>query len=251
ASGRTFTVSNNCPFTICIQIFTDLSASSTGVTPDYVTGWEAAPGTFVSFYVPDNWQAGHIWARRDCDFNDPNPATQCADGGCNGGLECDPHTGTAIPPVTVADFTLHGEDLVDYVDVSLVNGFNLPMRVGNDQGCGIPSCPVDLNPDCKLFACPAPLQGPYNSTGLPVGCKNACEANIDGDPANSPNCCTGQYSTAATCPASGVAYYSYFKGNCPDAYVFPYDESSGTAVWVCTPSIAANYQVAFCPSADQ
>ena len=28
-------------------------------------------------------------ARRDCDFSDTNPATQCADGGCNGGLECE------------------------------------------------------------------------------------------------------------------------------------------------------------------
>lgn len=29
--------------------------------------------------------------------------------------------------------------------------------------------------------------------------------------ANSPNCCSGQYDTPATCPSSGVAYYSYFS----------------------------------------
>ena len=29
--------------------------------------------------------------------------------------------------------------------------------------------------------------------------------------ANSPNCCSGQYNTPATCPSSGVAYYSYFS----------------------------------------
>lgn len=32
--------------------------------------------------------------RRNCNFDDPSPATQCLDGGCNGGLLCDPHTGT-------------------------------------------------------------------------------------------------------------------------------------------------------------
>lgn len=32
------------------------------------------------------------------------------------------------------------------------------------------------------LAGPAPLQGPYDSSGFPVGCKSACEANIDGDP---------------------------------------------------------------------
>lgn len=31
---------------------------------------------------------------------------------------------------------------------------------------------------------PGPLQGPYDSTGFPVGCKSACEANIDGNPVN-------------------------------------------------------------------
>lgn len=29
---------------------------------------------------------------------------------------------------------------------------------------------------------PAPLIGPFDSTGYPVGCKSACEANLDGDP---------------------------------------------------------------------
>ena len=29
--------------------------------------------------------------------------------------------------------------------------------------------------------------------------------------ANSPNCCTGYYSSPSTCPSSGVKYYSYFS----------------------------------------
>lgn len=80
-------------------------------------------------------------ARRNCNFNDPNPATQCADGGCNGGLVCDPHTGTVrtklisrrlcthryvkgVPPATVAEFTLSGNGNLDYYDGT----------------CGVPQC---------------------------------------------------------------------------------------------------------------
>jgi hypothetical protein len=61
--------------------------------------------------------------------------------------------------------------------VSLVDGYNLPVRIDNDKGCPVPECAVDLGPNC-----PAPLKGPYDSTGFPVGCKSACEANLDGNP---------------------------------------------------------------------
>ncbi|KIJ15966.1 hypothetical protein PAXINDRAFT_133377, partial [Paxillus involutus ATCC 200175] len=109
-------------------------------------------------------------------------------------------------------------------------------------GCGVADCSVDLGPNC-----PAPLQGPYDSTGFPVGCKSACEANLDGDPSNSPNCCTGQYNTAATCPSSGVEYYTYFKSNCPNSYCYAFDESSGDALWTCNSGSNAVYTVTFCP----
>ena len=70
-----------------------------------------------------------------------------------------------------------------------------------------------------------------DSSGVTVGCKSACLANVDGNPcmffplsqshapplnelphlANSPNCCSGSYNTPQTCPASGVSYYHYFS----------------------------------------
>ncbi|KIP10799.1 hypothetical protein PHLGIDRAFT_115150 [Phlebiopsis gigantea 11061_1 CR5-6] len=240
ANARTFTVYNGCPFTIWPAMFTDLNVGS--AVPAYTTGWEAGAYTAVSFSVPNNWKAGRIWARRDCDFSNTNPATQCADGGCNGGLVCDPHTGTGVPPATVAEFTLQGDGNLDYYDVSLVDGYNLPVRIDNNVGCGIPSCPVDLGPNC-----PSALKGPFDSTGFPVGCRSACEANLDGNQANSPNCCSGQYDTAATCPPSGVAYYSYFKNSCPNSYVYAYDESSGTALWTCNSGLNADYTITFCP----
>ncbi|TFK49637.1 thaumatin-like protein [Heliocybe sulcata] len=240
ASARTFTVHNHCPFTIWPAMFTDLNAGS--AVPDYPTGWEADAYTSVSFNVPDNWTAGRIWARRDCDFSSNPGPNSCLDGGCNGGLECDPHTGTGVPPATVAEWTLSASGDMDWYDISLVDGYNLPARIDNNVGCGVPSCPVDLGPNC-----PSPLAGPFDSSGFPVGCKSACQANLDGDQADSPNCCSGQYDTAATCPPSGVAYYSYFKNNCPDSYVYAYDESSGTALWTCSSSLEADYTLTFCP----
>lgn len=83
---------------------TSLSPGQTEILTAHAS-WEAAPQSTVSFSVPNTWQAGSIWvsfpkvlynsgangepqARRDCDFSDTNPATQCADGGCAGGLEC-------------------------------------------------------------------------------------------------------------------------------------------------------------------
>jgi len=257
ASSRTFTVYNACPFTIWPAVFTDLNVGA--AVPDVVTGWEAPAWSSQTFYVPDNWKAGRIWGRRNCDFSaNPGP-NSCLDGGCNGGLQCDPHTGTGVPPATVAEWTLSGANGSDYYDVSLVDGYNLPMSITNNMGCPVANCPVDLGPNC-----PSPLQGPYDPSGFPVGCKSACFANLSGDPTNSPNCCSGSYDTPATCPSSGVAYYSYFKSNCPNTYAYAFDvhhsfpsvsqgsdicsqESSHTALFTCATSLAANYTLTFCP----
>lgn len=75
--------------------------------------------------------------------------------------------------------------MVSFYDVSLVDGYNLPMSVTSD-GCAKADCPVDLGPNC-----PAPLKGPLDASGNAVGCKSACFANLDGNQADSANCCSG------------------------------------------------------------
>ncbi|PAV19208.1 thaumatin [Pyrrhoderma noxium] len=228
------------PSKITPAMFTDLNVGS--AVPNFATGWEAQAFTAVSFTVPNNWKAGRIWGRRNCDFSvNPGP-NSCATGGCNGGLLCDPHTGTGVPPATVAEWTLEGDGNRDFYDVSLVDGYDLPMRITNNVGCPVADCPVDLGPNC-----PDVLKGPFDSTGFPLGCKSACEANLDGNQADSANCCSGSHNTPATCPASGVAFYSYFKGNCPNSYAYAFDESSGTALWTCDSGLNADYTLTFCP----
>ncbi|KAF8271229.1 thaumatin [Lactarius quietus] len=239
AVTRNITVTNNCAFTIW-YIYTSM-----GTIPDHPTGWAAPSHSSVSFTVPGNWSYGQIWARRDCDFDkNPNPHS-CLVGGCPGGvLQCD---GPPIAPATIAEFALStNPNVSDHYTVSLSSGYNLPMIIENDTGCGVPQCRADL-----ALNCPAPLKGPLSSIGFPVGCNSACAAHLALDPSNDPNCCTGEYHSAATCPTSGVQYYSYFKTKCPDTSVYLFDSEnegpSGTSVFTCASAFQADYTVTFCP----
>lgn len=132
------------------------------------------------------------------------------------------------------------------------------MAVTPSADCPEASCPFDLDSEC-----PAELVGSSGS-----GCLSACAANVDGNQQDSANCCSGSHNTADTCPPDGVDYYDYFstlavfyitsigrvaykyrltEGNCPNAYAYAYDESSGTALFTCGTSFASDYTLTFCP----
>ncbi|KAG9006090.1 hypothetical protein FRB94_000995 [Tulasnella sp. JGI-2019a] len=238
AAARTFTVYNNCPFTIWPALFTDLNVGS--ATPSQPTGWaQNAYQSIASLNVlitdAHNGVAVTVTSR-------PTPDRTAA-------WMVDATVGSYVtltlalvflPRETLAEFTLSASSGLDYYDVSLVDGYNLPVKITNNAGCDIANCGVDLGPNC-----PAALKGPYDSSGFPVGCKSDCL--VDPNPGNSPSCCSGSHNTPATCPPSGVPNYSYFKNNCPNSYVYAYDESSGTALWTCPSSSQPNYTVTFCP----
>ncbi|KAG8689448.1 hypothetical protein FRC11_002533, partial [Ceratobasidium sp. 423] len=189
ALGRTFTIYNKCSYTVWPAIFTDLNVGTS--VPAVETGWEALAGSSRTFTVPNDWKAGRIWGRTGCDFSSKTGADACLTGGCNGGLECDSKTGTGVAPVSIAEWTLGTSSNSDYYDVSLVDGFNLPIQITNNVGCPVVDCPIDLNPNC-----PDALKGPLNANGTAAGCK----------------------------------YYSYFKNGCPRSFVYPYDDSNGGPV---------------------
>ncbi|KAJ7222839.1 thaumatin [Mycena haematopus] len=217
--------------------------TSAGGRPSQTTGWAQNAFASVTFSVPGNWN-GRIWVTImfSCLYkvnsigsraagtatSRPTPApNSCLDGGCNGGLVCDPVTGTGVPPASLAEFNLGsgGTDSMTSISVSLVDGYNLPCV-----------CAVDLGPNC-----PAPLIGPFDSDG------SACLVDaLNGNAGNSPNCCSGSYDTPQTCPSSGVAYYSYFKSNCPKAYAYAYDDL--TSLFTCPASANAGYTISFCPA---
>lgn len=232
AAARTFTVKNSCSFTIWPAVYTDPNVGHS--KPDVPTGWEAAPGSSRSFNVPNDWKSGRIWGRTDCDAKG-----NCASGSCAGGIECDPNSGTGATPASLAEWTLDSSGNNDFYDVSLVDGYNLPMAITNSVGCPMADCAVDLLPSC-----PSQLRT-MNSSGTVVGCKSSC--GWDGNTYDSGSCCTGSYGTPETCPSSGVKFYSFFKESCRNSYVFAYDEASGTALWSCNSGKAADYTLTFCP----
>ncbi|KZW02984.1 Osmotin, thaumatin-like protein, partial [Exidia glandulosa HHB12029] len=238
ASARTFTVVNKCSYTVWPAVYT--TPLPNNGYPDVETGWEAPPGHVKTFTAPDTWKSGRIWGRTGCDFSTSLPgATQCQTGACNGGLLCDPQTGTGVPPASLAEWTLDG---IDWYDVSLVDGSNIPMRIEPTAGCPVADCPADLN-----IGCPDSIAA-KDGSGKTVGCKSACMANLDGNTGgDSPLCCSGSHNTPQTCPPSGITYYDHFKNGCPNSYVYAYGKSY-TALWTCdTKSNKPDYTLTFCP----
>jgi len=160
---------------------------------------------------------------------------RCETGDC--GPQC---RGTTVgeKPTSLAEFALDAFDGMDFYDLSLVDGFNVPISItllgGQKSGhgtrfdCGSPVCRTDIN-----AICPPELRKVFGAT---VGCNSACDAF-----GNAEYCCTGEHSLPSTCPPS--SYSTVFKKACPDAYSYAYDDESST--YTCR---RGQYAVTFCPA---
>lgn len=152
-------------------------------------GWQLNPSESKSTELPDHW-AGRFWGRTNCVDG------HCETGDCGGRVQCNGAGGK--PPATLAEFTLNGAGDKDFYDISLVDGYNLPMRIapirdtyittnGGSYDCATAGCDSNLN-----TFCPEPLQVKKNDRV--IACKSACEAfNTD------QYCCRGAYGTPQTC----------------------------------------------------
>ncbi|KAI9109733.1 hypothetical protein K1719_019363 [Acacia pycnantha] len=217
-SGATFTFVNKCDYTVWPGILGKPDIGS--------TGFELATGSSKSFQAPLGW-SGRFWARTDCKFDDSGHGT-CATGDCGSGQMLCNGAG-ATPPATLAEFTLGSSGSQDYYDVSLVDGFNLPMAVeasGGSGPCSSTGCVADLN-----RRCPSELRVEGGDA-----CNSACGAF--GKPEF---CCNGDYGSPSTCKPS--MYSVMFKSACPKSYSYAYDDATST--FTCT---AADYTVTFCPA---
>ncbi|XP_059296419.1 thaumatin-like protein [Lycium ferocissimum] len=191
-------------------------------------GFHLNSGEQIVLDMPDKW-SGRIWGRQNCHF-DENGKGKCDTGNCGDQLQCQGLGGE--PPATVVEMTLGSSTSpLHFYDVSLVDGFNLPVSmkpVGGGVGCGVAQCEVDLN-----VCCPSALE--VKSGDKVVGCKSACLA------IQSPKyCCTGQYADPKTCKPTVFAHL--FKAICPKAYSYAFDDSS--SLYTCR---APRYLVTFCP----
>lgn len=189
------------------------------------------PGQKAKVVAPWSWQ-GRVWARTGCSF-DPSGSGTCLTGDCAGKLECNGSIG--YPPATLAQFTLQPNGKPCFYDVSLVDGFNIPISVsGSGKTCGTAGCAADMNQFC-----PQELQMVMNSTSLHaekvVACKSACLA-FDLDQF----CCRNKYDAPARCQPS--LYSLVFKKACPAAYSYAYDTPA--PVFNCT---TESFTITFCP----
>ncbi|KAL9296324.1 hypothetical protein ACSQ67_022220 [Phaseolus vulgaris] len=218
--GATFTFVNRCEYTVWPGIL-----ANAGSPPLQSTGFELPKDTSRAFQASTGW-SGRFWARTGCTF-DGSGSGSCLTGDCGSGqVEC--NGAGAAPPATLAEFTL-GTGGQDFYDVSLVDGYNLPMIVEGTGGSGLcasTGCTSDLNQQC-----PAELRASEGSA-----CKSACEAF--GSPEY---CCSGAYGSPATCRPS--IYSEMFKAACPRSYSYAYDDATST--FTCS---GADYTVTFCPS---
>ncbi|XP_037411291.1 G-type lectin S-receptor-like serine/threonine-protein kinase SD2-5 [Triticum dicoccoides] len=202
SEATTFKIINQCSYTVW-----PAALPGGGVKLD--------PGETWALNMPAGTSTGRIWARTGCSLL--GKGGSCQTGDCSGLLAC---TVSTRSPITLGEFSLaQGQSDDDFFDISLIDGFNVPMDflpvpVQGRSGCSKgPRCAANITSQC-----PRELKAPG-------GCNNPC---------------TG--STASRCNTS---YSAFFKQMCPDAYSKPDD----TSTYSC-PS-GTKYQVIFCPLINQ
>lgn len=227
--SASFTFTNNCAYTVWPGLL-----SGAGTAPLETTGFVLNQGESQTITAPQSW-SGRFWGRTLCTTNSTTGQFTCGTGDCGSGtVQC---SGSgAAPPATLAEFTLDGSGGMDFYDVSLVDGYNLPLLIvpqGGTGTCRATGCLADLN-----SACPTSLKVVQDTTegSESVACRSACEAF------DTPEyCCSGEYGSPNTCKPS--SYSQYFKNACPHAYSYAYDDATST--FTCTD---ASYTITFCPS---
>ncbi|XP_026416599.1 glucan endo-1,3-beta-glucosidase-like [Papaver somniferum] len=176
--------------------------------------WELGEDTLSIFDTPDEW-TGTIWARTGC-VRDDHENFSCATGDCKtNDIYC--FNLTAKYPVTLINFAIQQSEAT--YDVSLVHGYNVPVKIVPDGGSG--DCVTTGCPNDVMNVCPAQLIF-AGSNGTAIACHGPCDVLKDADA-----CKSNQHS-------------DMFKTTCPLASLFPGDAKSHK----CN---AATYNITFCP----
>ncbi|XP_047045225.1 thaumatin-like pathogenesis-related protein 3 [Lolium rigidum] len=128
ASAARFTITNNCGFTVW----------PAGIPVG--GGFQLDSRRTSSINVPAGTRGGRIWGRTGCSFN--GGRGRCDTGDCGGALSC---SLSGQPPATLAEYTIGGSGANDYYDISVIDGYNLPMdfscSTGDALRCRDSNCP--------------------------------------------------------------------------------------------------------------
>lgn len=223
-TATTFTVLNKCNYTIWPAI----QNHQRSLKPE-ITGFELTKGSHRAFQASVGW-VGRFWGRTSCNFSDSVNGS-CATGDCGTGqVEC--NGAAANLATTLVEFTI-GSSSQDFYDVSLMDGYNLPVIVegfGRSGDCASTGCVTDLN-----NMCPSDLR----IDGV-AACKSACAALEKPE-----YCCSGAYSSPEKCKPSN--YSNFFKSACPNAYSYAFDDTS--SAFACSPE--SDYTITFCPNVQR
>ncbi|CAM9756659.1 unnamed protein product [Phaeothamnion confervicola] len=182
------------------------------------------PNATVDLSVADGW-SGRVWGRTGCVAGVAAGSLVCDTGDCWGREDCAGAGGAT--PASLAEITFDADGGNDFYDVSLVDGYNLPIAMwprrdtfapGTGYQCGRAGCVSDLN-----TACPPELAkyGPDGKTV--IGCRSACDRFGTDE-----FCCRGAHNSPATCGPS--AFSEMFKRACPNSYSYAYDDPTSTFV---------------------
>jgi hypothetical protein len=203
-----------------------VAAAPNAATPLAATGWVLPAGHSVTISTPNNLNT-RFWGRTGCVFNSRGVG-HCQTGDCGGLFQC---KGWGTIPATLAEVNFDAWDSLDFYDVSMVDGSNLPMYINltkspdgtadkiSSTGCVAAGC-------TKPVVCPSALD--VKAGGAVVGCISAC-ARFGTDQL----CCRGAYSSRADCdPAKWpVDYAAVFKRAEP--YAYSYTDDDATSVFTC------------------
>jgi hypothetical protein len=196
-----------------------VAASPDSAHPLARTGWVLPAGKSVTIIVPDHWN-GRFWGRTGCVFHDGYG--RCETGDCGGRFQC---AGFGAIPATLAEYDMNAWDGLDFYDVSMVDGANLPMYINITKG----GTKDAISPDgCAPAGCTKPVPLQTNIGGTTVSCESAC-ARFGTDQ----YCCRGAWAPRAACdPAKWpVDYAAVFKTAEP--YAYSYVDDDATSVFTC------------------
>lgn len=116
-SAARFDITNNCPYTVWAAA---VPGGGRPLNPHETWPLDVAAGTTKA----------RIWARTGCQF-DGSGRGRCTTGDCNGLLVCQNY---GASPNTLAEFSLNQYNNLDFIDMSLIEGFNVPMEFSSTSG---------------------------------------------------------------------------------------------------------------------
>ncbi|MCJ1293653.1 hypothetical protein MMC34_005208 [Xylographa carneopallida] len=265
--SRPLTITNQCPELIYPGIATQAG------TPPSTQGFPLAAGDTRELTVGADWQ-GRVWGRTNCSFNadgsgpsntggNNGGGSACVTGDCNGVVDC---VVTGNTPVSLAEFTLASPTGQTYYDISLVDGYNIPIGIvalytssGNSSLTDIP--PNLTNPVCIGTAALLAAQG--DTSDATLGSNSSYPIPLDQSQTTSDVqgwCPWDLQLSPPTKPGDGVypypddniqrplfnpCYSACAKYNDPsDCCTGSYDDPS-----VCKPSLYSQDAKAVCPDA--